>query len=107
VPLTTGPRRSAGRSLRALAIQNGGRHPAAVGHLEAKWRSPRFLSRAAQADAGMKTIAAVPWLAETSVGLELLGLTEQQIDTGDGRASPPRWPRLPCVRSLRLPLPGR
>jgi hypothetical protein len=28
-----------------------------------------------------KTIAAVPWLAETSVGLELLGLTEQQIDT--------------------------
>jgi hypothetical protein len=50
-----------------------------VGSIDAKWRSPRFLSRAQQADAGMKQLTAVPWLAETEVGLELLGLDEQQI----------------------------
>jgi hypothetical protein len=65
---------------RALAIQNGlDGVPAEFRTLEAKWRSPRFLSRAAQADAGMKQLAAVPWLAESEVGLELLGLSEQQI----------------------------
>ena len=37
-----------------------------------------YLSRAAQADAGSKQLAAVPWLAETEVGLELLGLDAQQ-----------------------------
>jgi hypothetical protein len=66
---------------RALAIQNDEDGvPAQLASLEAKWRSPRFLSRAQMADAGQKTIASVPWLAETSVGLELLGLTEQQVD---------------------------
>ena len=35
--------------------------------------------RAAAADAGSKQLAAVPWLAETEVGLELLGLDDQQI----------------------------
>jgi hypothetical protein len=53
--------------------------PESWGTLAPKWRSPRFLSRAQQADAGQKTIASVPWLAETEVGLELLGLDEQQI----------------------------
>jgi hypothetical protein len=67
---------------RALAIQNGvDGIPPQLDSLQAKWRSPRFLSRSQMADAGQKTIASVPWLAETSVGLELLGLTEQQIDT--------------------------
>lgn len=47
--------------------------------IDAQWRDPRFQSRAAQADAGTKQLAAVPWLAETSVGLELLGLDAQQI----------------------------
>jgi formate hydrogenlyase subunit 4 len=37
------------------------------------------LTKSAQADAGMKLITAVPWLADTEVGLELLGLDEQQI----------------------------
>ena len=44
-----------------------------------KWRSPIYLSRAQQADAGMKQLTAVPWLADTDVGLELLGLDEQTI----------------------------
>lgn len=66
---------------RGLAIANDlDAIPPSFSSIDAKWRSPRFLSRAAQADAGMKQLAAVPWLAETEVGLELLGLDEQQID---------------------------
>jgi len=65
---------------RGLAIQNGlTAVPDEWKTLDAKWRSPRFLSKAQQADAGQKQLAAVPWLAETEVGLELLGLDEQQI----------------------------
>lgn len=64
---------------RALAIANGERSvPESWAGIEPKWRSPLHLSRAAQADAGAKQLAAVPWLAETEVGLELLGLDEQQ-----------------------------
>ena len=65
---------------RALAMANGkSTVPAEWASIDAKWRSPVYLSRAAQADAGMKQITAIPWLAETEVGLELLGLDEQQI----------------------------
>lgn len=65
---------------RALAIQNGlDEVPEAWGSIETKWRSPIYLSKAAAADAGAKQIAVIPWLAETEVGLELLGLDEQQI----------------------------
>lgn len=65
---------------RALAIKNGLTEiPEAWGSIEAKWRSPIYLSRAAAADAGAKQIGAIPWLAETEVGLELLGLDDQQI----------------------------
>lgn len=67
---------------RALAIQNGEDDiPDSWASIDTKWRSPIYLSRAAQADAGAKQIGAVPWLAETTVGLELLGLDRQQIDT--------------------------
>jgi hypothetical protein len=66
--------------IRALAIKNGlDEIPAEWATLDTKWRSPVYLSRAAQADAGTKQLAAVPWLADTEVGLELLGLTDQQI----------------------------
>jgi len=65
---------------RALAIQNNLTEiPEAWGSIEAKWRSPIYLSKAAAADAGAKQIGAIPWLAETEVGLELLGLDDQQI----------------------------
>lgn len=47
--------------------------------LTVQWNSPLHLSRAAAADAGAKQLASVPWLAETEVGLELLGLTDEQI----------------------------
>ncbi|MGG7450564.1 phage portal protein [Plantibacter auratus] len=65
---------------RALAIQNGESSvPIEWASIDTKWRSPLYLSRAAAADAGAKQIGAVPWLAETEVGLELLGLDDQQI----------------------------
>ena len=66
---------------RGLAIQN--RDPGLFGELrgiQPRWRSPLHLSRAAEADAGSKQVASAPWLAETEVGLELLGLSSQQID---------------------------
>jgi hypothetical protein len=65
---------------RALAMANGLTEvPPEWSSIGPKWRSPLYLSRAAQADAGMKQLTAIPWLAETDVGLELLGLDEQQI----------------------------
>lgn len=66
---------------RALAMKN--EDPSLIDSLRTltpKWRNPRFLTRAAEADAGMKQLTAAPWLAETEVGLELLGLTDSQID---------------------------
>lgn len=43
------------------------------------WLGAKFESRAAKADAGSKQVASVPWLAETEVGLELMGLDPDQI----------------------------
>lgn len=66
--------------IRALAIQNElNEIPAEWATIDTKWRSPLYLSRAAQADAGTKQLSAAPWLADTDVGLELLGLSDQQI----------------------------
>jgi hypothetical protein len=66
--------------VRALAIQNDESEvPAAYSGIDTKWRSPIYLSKSAAADAGSKQLAVVPWLAETEVGLELLGLDAQQI----------------------------
>lgn len=65
---------------RALAIQNGlSEIPQDWGSIQPKWRSPLYVSRAAAADAGAKQLSVVPWLADTEVGLELLGLDALQI----------------------------
>lgn len=66
--------------IRALAIQNDEKTiPKAFASIDPKFRSPIYLSKAAQADAGSKILGAGPeWLKETEVGLELLGLTPQQ-----------------------------
>lgn len=67
--------------VRALAIQNGlSEVPGSWAGIDTKWRSPIYMSKAAAADAGAKQLATVPWLAETEVGLELLGLEPQQIE---------------------------
>lgn len=68
--------------IRALAMQNGiaaNAIPASWSTIDTKWRSPIYLSRAQQADAGMKIMTADPSIAGTEVGYELLGLDEQQI----------------------------
>jgi hypothetical protein len=65
---------------RALAIQNGlSEVPDEWASIDAKWRNPQFVSRSAAADAGAKQLGAVPWLSETEVGLELLGMDQQLI----------------------------
>jgi hypothetical protein len=65
---------------RALAIQNDlDKIPDEWASIDTKWRNPQYVSRSAAADAGQKQLAAVPWLAETEVGLELLGMDEQTI----------------------------
>ncbi|WP_396903048.1 phage portal protein [Mycolicibacterium sp.] len=66
--------------IRALAIKNDlNTIPADWASIDTKWRPPAYLSRSAVADAGLKQLSAVPWLAETEVGLELLGLSDSQI----------------------------
>jgi hypothetical protein len=64
---------------RALEMLNPGALPDGL-DLRARWRNPRYVSRAAAADAGSKVIDKAPWLADTEVGLELLGLTRDQIE---------------------------
>ncbi|MGI5222482.1 phage portal protein [Nocardia sp. CA-290969] len=98
--------------MRALAIQNDlDEIPPEWRSIDTKWRSPIYLSRAAQADAGMKQLTAVPWLAETEVGLELLGLTEQQIERAlaDRRRANVRQilDRLPAVPDVTAQAPAQ
>lgn len=65
---------------RSLAILNGDDGiPDAYLSIRPDWLGAKFESRAAKADAGVKQVAAVPWLADTEVGLELLGLEPDQI----------------------------
>jgi hypothetical protein len=68
--------------VRALAIQNGVTEvPADWASIDTKWRSPMYLSKAAVADAGAKQVSSGPdWLKDTRVGMEMLGMTQQQID---------------------------
>lgn len=63
---------------RALRMLNDGDVPDDL-EVRPQWRSPVHVSRAAAADAGSKVIDKFPWLAETEVGLELSGLTPDQI----------------------------
>lgn len=64
---------------RALTMLNGD-VPADL-DVRMDWRNPRYVSRTAEADAATKTmsIPGLEWLADTEVGLELAGLTEDQI----------------------------
>ncbi|MAE64147.1 MAG: portal protein [Phycisphaeraceae bacterium] len=63
---------------RALAMLNGDDLPDDL-DLRPRWRNHMHVSRAAAADAGTKVVDKLPWLAETEVGMELMGLTEDQI----------------------------
>ena len=63
---------------RALRMRNSDRLPDGI-DIRPVWRNPLHVSRAQAADAGTKVIDKFPWLAETEVGLELSGLTPDQI----------------------------
>lgn len=63
---------------RALTMLNRGDVPDDL-DVRARWRNPMHLSRAAAADAGVKVLSQFPWLAETEVGLEVAGLSPDQI----------------------------
>lgn len=68
--------------VRALAMRNGidiTEMPAQWKSIDTLWRDPRYQSRAAVADAGMKLLAAATELAGTELGYELLGLNPQQV----------------------------
>lgn len=66
--------------LGAMQMYNGwSTIPDEAKKVQPNWRPPSTPSRASAADAGQKQLAAVPWLAETKVGLELLGLDADQI----------------------------
>lgn len=47
--------------------------------IKAIWRNPRYLSKAAEADAGAKIVSSAPEIAGTTVAYELLGLNPDQI----------------------------
>lgn len=63
---------------RALVMLHGGDVPDNL-DVRPMWRNPMHVSRAAAADATSKIIDKFPWLAETEVGLELAGLTGDQV----------------------------
>lgn len=68
--------------VRALAMLNKvavADIPAGWKSIDAQWRDPRYLSRSAVADAGMKQLSLAPELVGTEVGYELLGFTPQQV----------------------------
>ena len=58
--------------------------PQDLKNLALTWRDPIFVSKSQAADAGFKQLAAAPWLTETEVGLELIGLSKSQIDRALG-----------------------
>lgn len=53
--------------------------PESASTLRGKFRNPAVPSVVSQSDAMVKQIAAIPWLAETTVALEELGYDESQI----------------------------
>jgi len=60
--------------------------------LQSIWRDPMTITRAAEADAGLKLFTAAPWLAETKVGLRKLGLSPDEIDEALAERSAPPAP---------------
>ena len=63
---------------RALLMLNKGDLPDRLEVLP-RFRNPMHISRAAAADAGTKVIDKMPWLAESEVGMEIMGLSADQI----------------------------
>lgn len=76
--LTSALRRTAAT---ALMLRDGlVEPPAELRDLQFRWRPPNRPTLASLADAGAKQVASVPMLADTEVGLELIGLDAGQIE---------------------------
>ena len=69
-----------GASLRTMARNivavRDGSEPDELDSLQAKWRNPATPSVVSSADAFVKMVSALPWLAESEVALEFLGFDE-------------------------------
>jgi hypothetical protein len=68
--------------IRGLAMRNdiaAGDLPPSWLTIDAKFRDPRYLTRSAEADAGLKQLTAAPELIGTELGYQLLGLDDQQV----------------------------
>lgn len=63
---------------RALEMKNRGSLPDNL-DLRCDWENPVTVSPAGAADAASKLFTALPWLSETEVGLEMAGLSPDQI----------------------------
>lgn len=63
---------------RSLAYRHGETTAPEEWDIMARWRPVAHLSHASQADAGVKMLGALPWLAETALGPELVGMSESQ-----------------------------
>ena len=94
------------RTARRLLVTAGLGSDADFDHLELIWRSPRYLTRSAQADAGLKTVQALPFLAGSDVGLELMGLTRDQIDRVLAERGSLRSHELALAMASGQPLPA-
>ena len=69
-------------AIMALAIESGTDYATALAAgygVRAKFRNPAMPSVVSQADAMVKMIGALPWLAESDVALEEFGFTDEQI----------------------------
>ncbi|PJM75033.1 hypothetical protein [Bifidobacterium simiarum] len=68
------------RAAQDMAVLNGtSPDDEALRHLKANWRNPERPSQAAMADAVLKQVQAIPWLANSRVILEQLGYTDTDI----------------------------
>jgi Phage portal protein, SPP1 Gp6-like len=63
----------------ALLMRDGAIPDAFDATMMPRWRNAATPTVASTADAGQKQLGAVPWLSDTDVGLELLGLDDDQI----------------------------
>jgi hypothetical protein len=90
---------------RALEMLNGKELPRL--RLRPVWDDPVRSSPAAKADAGQKILSSQPWLGETSVGLELLGLTPEQARRAVAERVPATVPAdMPAVVDMPSDVPS-
>ena len=68
------------RAAKDMAVLNGASpDDEALRNLQVNWRNPERPSQAAMADAVLKQVQAIPWLANSRVILEQLGYTDSNI----------------------------